>query len=375
MKQITLDRIFLKPKLLMSALVVLSLSLFPMLATAAQTDNADAGKAQTERSGRDFNHMVTGFPLTGQHTMLECGSCHVGGIFKGTPRNCSGCHTKGMRVVATAKSLKHLVTTEPCEVCHTNTVTFYGARYNHGKAIPGQCATCHNGMVATGRAPSHTSPNKATRSCDNCHRTYAWLPSSWNHSGSVAACKTCHATGLEGGNFVRTPVSGTSPEAFAHSYTSITECESCHRTYTSWYGALYDHAGAGASPTCLSCHNGVNATGTAQKSGHVSISGSAQCSDCHTSKTTWLGALGAMPSNHIPFNTGVQCSTCHIGTSVVTGSALHVNVSSSCKTCHNSTPVYLGSMTRKTLGNHKGSTTSQDCTSCHATQYNQWNNP
>lgn len=377
MKQITLDKVFLKPKSFMSALLLLSLSLFSMFATAAQPDvDATGGKSQTERSTRDFNHMTTGFPLTGLHVTVECASCHVGGVFKGTPRNCSGCHAQGMRVVATAKSLKHLVTTEPCEVCHTNTVTFFGARYNHGKAVVGQCKTCHNGLVATGKPTSHTTVNKSTKSCDNCHRTYAWLPSSWNHFGNTAKCVTCHVAGGEGAAYVRNPIGGTSPEAFAHRFTAASDCESCHRTYSSWSGALYDHSGTGASPACSTCHDGVTATGIAQKPGHISTAGTAQCTDCHTSKTTWLGALGAKPSNHIPYvPTTTACSSCHIGTTVVTGSALHVYVSTTCKTCHNSSPVYLGKMTRRTLGNHEGSSTAQDCTSCHARQYNIWNNP
>lgn len=375
MKQITLDKIFLKPKSFMSALLLLSLSLFSMFAIAAQPDVGDTGgKTQTERSTRDFNHMSTGFPLTGLHTTVECASCHVGGVFKGTPRNCSGCHAKGMRVVATSKSLKHLVTTEACEVCHTNTVTFFGARYNHGKAVVGQCKTCHNGLVATGKPTSHTTVNKSTKSCDNCHRTYAWLPSSWNHFGNTAACVTCHISGGEGAAFVKTAIGGTTPEAFAHNASnSAIACESCHHNYSSWSGALYSpHAGG----TCSTCHDGIRATGTAQKSGHASTAGTTDCTDCHTGTTTWLGALGAKPSNHIPYVPATAaCSSCHIGTTVVTGNALHVYVSTVCKTCHNSSPVYLGKMTRKTLGNHEGSSAAQDCTSCHARQYNTWNKP
>lgn len=371
MKQIALDKLYLTPKLLMTALVILTLSVFSMLATAAETDAGDTGgKAVAER----FNHMATGFPLTGQHITAECGSCHVGGIFKGTARNCSGCHTKGQRVVATTMSSKHLVTTEPCEVCHSNTVTFYGARYNHGKAIAGQCTSCHNGFTATGRAASHTIGNKLTKSCDNCHRTTAWLPASWNHFGITAGCVTCHVTGGEGAAFTKVAISGTSPEAFAHNaQNNAIACESCHHSYASWYGALYDHAAAGAA--CATCHNSSRATGTAQKTGHVALTGSAQCSDCHTSTVTWLGALGGMPSNHIPFNTGTVCSSCHVGGTVVTGATLHTYVSTTCKTCHNKPTPYLGRMSTKTLGSHEGSTTAQDCTSsgCHRVGYSSWN--
>lgn len=371
----------LMPKLFLSALVMLSLSVFSTVTIAAQPDAAQSG-------ARDFNHMSTGFPLVGLHATAECGSCHVGGVFKGTPRNCSGCHAKGKRVVATAMSSKHLITTEACDVCHTNAVTFYGARYNHGKAVAGQCSSCHNGLIATGRAASHSTGNKATKSCDSCHRTTAWLPSSWNHYSVTAKCVTCHAAGKEGSTYVRTVVAGTSPEAFAHRYTSISDCESCHTKYTTWSGAIYDHTGAGASTACSSCHNGTNATGIAQKSGHVAI-GTSECSECHTGGTrTWSGALGAAPSNHSALNTASGCKVCHVGASTthVTGATLHGYISVACYTCHGSSRTSVFTSIGRTYpwpSYHESgkNPSAADCSAsgCHrpagtkGTSYTNWN--
>lgn len=373
MKSNSSYKTFLMPRFLLSAMVMLSLSVFSALASAAQPDAAQSG-------GRDFNHMSTGFPLVGLHASAECGSCHVGGVFKGTPRNCSGCHAKGKRVVATAMSSKHLITTEACDVCHTNAVTFYGARYNHGKAVAGQCTSCHNGLIATGRVASHSTGNKATKSCDSCHRTTAWLPSSWNHYSVTAKCVTCHVAGGEGSTYVRTMVAGTSAVAFAHRYTSISDCESCHTKYTTWSGALYDHAGAGASTSCSSCHNGTNATGIAQKSGHVAI-GSSECGECHTSKTTWLGALGGKPSNHIDYNASATCSSCHVGSTTISGASLHGYVNSlACTACHlTGATKSLGVSGKKSVG-HEGMGAADDCSKsgCHkplgnkGTAYTNW---
>ena len=61
-----------------------------LLATAASLAAAQA-------PGRDFDHVRTGFPLTGQHTNERCESCHLNGVFKGTPRDCASCHTAGAR--------------------------------------------------------------------------------------------------------------------------------------------------------------------------------------------------------------------------------------------------------------------------------------
>jgi len=437
MKYIALDITGSKLKLLISMLVMLTLVMFSFHSTAAQTDAADTGD---KTSAQRFDHTATGYTLTGSHsTIADCGSCHVGGVFKGTPHNCIGCHTKGQRVVALTMSSNHLATTQPCDICHTSTVTFLGARYNHGMAIPGQCGSCHNGSIAPGRPASHAiNQFKATYSCDNCHRPTIWLPSFWNHTGVTANCVSCHGNAAMVGDInTRHAVGGTSPEGYAHNPANNSiGCESCHHTFTNWYGAAFDHVGAtgtcfachngvratpatqvagttseafahnssnggtgaidcgschsgysswlgalynhaGAAGTCLSCHNSTRATGTAQFSGHVSI-GTSDCSTCHTGTTTWLGASGGMPSNHMLFTSGTACAICH-STTVATGAALHSYLSSSCKTCHDSSsPVYAWTNNppqRVSLGSHHGSSATQDCTSCHSTSYTQWNHP
>jgi hypothetical protein len=38
---------------------------------------------------RNFDHLKTGFALTGFHTNVRCESCHIKGVFKGTPRDCA----------------------------------------------------------------------------------------------------------------------------------------------------------------------------------------------------------------------------------------------------------------------------------------------
>ncbi len=43
--------------------------------------------------GKDFDHARTGFQLSGAHRNERCESCHIQGIFKGTPTQCANCHT------------------------------------------------------------------------------------------------------------------------------------------------------------------------------------------------------------------------------------------------------------------------------------------
>lgn len=406
--------------------------------------------ATESQVGRDFNHTTTGFLLSGGHATAACETCHAGGVFKGTPRNCDGCHALGRRVVATPKSSKHIPTDAPCESCHFNTATFLGARFNHGTVRPGQCGVCHNGRQATGRPVSHNTASAATASCDQCHRTMAWIPASWNHVGVVrGTCTNCHNGSLTIGKpgnhttiamatyqcdechgFIgwlparykhNTPgicsschngaiaagkpashqpasLKGTSPCDVCHkiqgwlpaTYTHTTAglcanchdgissigkpashgaasmkgmdpCEECHRVQ-GWLPATYMHP---ASGLCGSCHDGVKATG--KGAGHISV-GTSDCGECHLSKTTWAGALGAKPATHIPYNAGVACNACHIGATVLNGSALHAQVGSiACYTCHGKNTLYPGNgQTTASWPNFHKSSKNPSATDCSA---------
>ena len=95
-----------------------------------------SGLAQADR----FSHSSTRFALTGAHTAARCESCHVQGVFKGTPTQCVACHSAGSRMPsATPMPAGHVSTVQPCDVCH-NTASFTGARFRHIGVAPGTCA-------------------------------------------------------------------------------------------------------------------------------------------------------------------------------------------------------------------------------------------
>ena len=383
-----------------------------LIAIALTVASLQAVAAEAKQGGRNFNHMTTGFPLVGGHATASCETCHVGGVFKGTPRNCDECHAVGKRVLATPKHNAHIVTDGPCESCHFNTSTWLGARYNHGAAVPGQCKTSHAGRQATGKPATHGSGHKATASCDSCHRSSSWLPASWNHVGvAPGTCATCHngttATGKTGSHTTVAKATfacdachsfvGWLPAQYKH--TSAAPCASCHdgvtaigktgthtttakatfacsdcHTTAGWLPAQYRHTSAAA---CSSCHNGSVAVG--KPSGHPATAD--ECNQCHTSTTAWLPALGAKPANHIPYNAGVQCSNCHVGTSVVSGPTLHTYLSTyACTTCHLKNNPYAGwGQDTKSIG-HEGMSSGDDCSQsgCHrplgseGTSYINW---
>jgi hypothetical protein len=60
---------------------------------------------------KDFDHMITGFPLNGMHASVYCLDCHEGDKFSDTPTDCQYCHKE---------SSMHLgLFAETCNICHT----------------------------------------------------------------------------------------------------------------------------------------------------------------------------------------------------------------------------------------------------------------
>ncbi len=325
--------------------------LFAMLLAFASLQAQAATKAQD----REFNHTSTGFPLVGVHATTACESCHVGGVFVGTPRACDGCHAVGKRVVATPKSVKHIVTDAPCETCHFNTSTFFGARFNHGTALPGQCDNCHNGRISTGKPSNHPA---TIYSCDNCHRTTSWIPASWNHRDTASDCSVCHQAAGPGRNYnvaTHLPMS-MGPATFTGN------CKACHTNYYTFLSAFYNHAGAGTA--CQNCHGGVGGTvypgvRNAVHSVHAAIGAapfpvSTTCQSCHKSIATFVGAR----FDHGGVST---CTTCHDGAATYSG-----YVQQAASTIHTVAK-------KPTVGIIPGLGPNGGCDSCHTlTNYSTW---
>jgi hypothetical protein len=332
------------------ALLVLSINLYTPVASA-----------QVAGHSSDFNHMRTGFPLTGVHTNVECETCHVGGIFKGTPTACDGCHSAGRRVVATYKSANHIVTTAACETCHTNTVSFLGARFNHIGVQPKACATCHNGSMAPGKPGGHVV---TVASCDSCHRSSAWIPAGFEHLSAnppvMGRCADCHNGITATGKYSQ------------HLVTSLS-CDSagCHTNtgYITFAGLKYNHAGV-IPGQCGTCHSGQTVGAPTQTPGHIPYTGNG-CDNCHL---TPPAATSFYPAtmNHAVITLG--CSKCHNGAyatqGVKYGGAMakksgHVSTTQECNVCHHD-PAY--STFVGGVMDHTGIV--NNCASCHGTGTN-----
>ena len=131
-----------------------------------------------------FDHNKAAFRLTGAHLKVTCARCHVGGVFKGTPKTCSACHAK--------PSSHGSGFSNSCAACHSTSAwrpaSFNGPHpfpMNHGGA-GGRCASCH---------PS----SYFSYTCARCHSAASMADKHRDVSGfSQTGCVRCHPTGRGG---------------------------------------------------------------------------------------------------------------------------------------------------------------------------------
>ncbi len=280
------------------------------LATTCESCHRPADPAWTGNGTLDHNQY---FPLLGTHAAQTCASCHVGDRYKGTPRDCLGCHRVDFDRTTDPNHAAAGYSTA-CESCHRVTDTSWlGVRVDHnayypllGRHLTTTCASCHTNGLYKGTTrtcvachqPDYdrtTDPNHAaagySTTCESCHSESAatWLGARVNHEAyyplvgrhSITSCTSCHGSGVYKG----TP----------------TTCVACHQTDYS-RTTNPNHTAAGFPVTCESCHNAADAAWTLGRFTHTWFpitsgkhAGNA-CSVCHTD-----------PGNYKSFT----CLTCH----------------------------------------------------------------
>ena len=257
--------------------------------------------------GEKFDHLTTGFALTGEHTNAECGDCHIGGVFETLPRECDACHDN---VIATGKNANHIQTNQPCDVCH-NTGAFLVAAIMDHSITEGNCVSCHDGVSATGKSAFHIS---STDVCDACHSVSFWVPVlTVDHEQTLGSCSQCH------NGIIAT---GKSP---SHAPTTD-DCEACHLATagSDWPAFQVDHARVLGA--CSFCHQRPN--------GHISTTDT--CNACHqTAPEPWE----PVPNNAVDHAHVIgSCSSCHDGVVATGKSPSHITSTDTCNACHQPAP-------------------------------------
>ena len=286
-------------------------------------------------------------------TNEDCNVCHVaGGTFvpsvfnhTGIVDNCASCHDG---VAATGLTPTHLPTDgKDCSVCH-NTTAFIGASYDH-TGIVNNCVSCHDGVTARGKAPppDHVPTNG---DCSNCHQTTGFIPATFSHIGIVDNCTSCHGAGFA----IDKPV--------AHVPTSE-DCGVCHNTST-FIGAVMDHTGI--VDNCASCHNGDTAIGMDAKTNPAHLATSLDCHLCHTT-ATFLGGTWFHEAN-----SAGQCDTCHSATGGARSKPLgHLSTTVQCDVCHSTNGWAPSTFSHDPQGNYPGDhRIDPGCSGCHGSSIN-----
>lgn len=145
-----------------------------------------------------FDHNDTSFPLTGAHVSVACTSCHIGGVYSGTPTACVSCHQNDYDATNDPSHAAAGFSTT-CTECH-NTKSWGGAQFDHASFFPiytgvhrgkwTQCTECHTSAVSY-----------AEFSCIDCHAHSNKSETDNNHNGvngyayNSQACYTCHPQG------------------------------------------------------------------------------------------------------------------------------------------------------------------------------------
>jgi len=232
-----------------------------------------------------------------KHTLMfvvigkTCDACHdTGKAFYGVNhlttrpnnhhvgRDCSGCHNTNnwdggaQKVVnAAAKSVVTSVVagsaTPPAARASApgvtgSAATALGAAAPSHSGVTSNCASCHNGALATGKSASHIRSNVL---CQNCHTTNAWLPARVDHQSLAGSCASCHNGAL-------------APGVPTTHLPTAKDCGACHGTLA-WGVASFSHTGQGG--LCMSCHNGIATAGKPIQHLVTLL----DCASCHQTST------------------------------------------------------------------------------------------
>lgn len=227
---------------------------------------------------KNFNHILTGYPLQGGHTRVRCRSCHqkenitvkeqllaldkpLDRTFLGLNAKCATCHFDEHRGQFSGD----------CTSCHVVAAWRPAPGFDHGKskfALLGRhretaCEKCHT-KIADSRSVTDSSYVRFSglprKTCLDCHKDV--------HDGRLGVkCSECHsvdswrlknATAFDHGN-TRYPLAGKH---------STVKCEKCHPPGRAHRGMKFQH--------CRDCHADHHGGDFADRQ-----SGDG-CKECHT---------------------------------------------------------------------------------------------
>ncbi len=302
----------------------------------------------------NFDHNKSAYPLTGKHTIVDCGKCHPQlqdkpikddksyAKFKGIAfGNCLNCH----------KDIHNNRFGSRCVTCHStlgwNQIS--GKKFNHeltsyplrGRHISVQCNSCHK--------PGQPLKIKYYSRCKNCHSDYH--KGQFNLREQKGACEECHT------------VEGFSPSSFTIDMHEKTDypirgahlaipCLACHKQSNKKFTFTFN------SPRCQACHTDPHLGQVDSYLLKVSqITNFAGCEHCHQ-ESSWSQMQFdhkltefALEGKHLK----IDCGQCH--TKSTDGIVIIKGLSVECQSCHND--IHFGQF------KDKGNPNVVKCEGCH----------
>ncbi|MFQ5653751.1 MAG: hypothetical protein ACE5GW_03350, partial [Planctomycetota bacterium] len=267
-----------------------------------------------------------------------CGGCHADPHKSSLGLDCERCHGEAnwqpQGLIAEHANTRFPLfgahVAAPCEGCHERSAAgdFRGASI--------ECEICHARDLARTTSPDHVASGLTT-DCERCHSPMGWGGSFFKHAffplaGGHAGhpCTRCH----QGDDF-----SGLSAE-----------CYSCHQGD---YSAAPNHASAGFSHACQTCHtiyswetNIVNHDFFPLVGGHSGLS----CIDCH------------IPGTFSGLSTA--CFSCHADDYANAPGHVASGFSQNCENCHNINS-WASNVVNHDFFPLTGGHSGLNCTACH----------
>ena len=331
---------------------------------------ADCGACHAAKSWQQthFDHDKTPFPLTNKHAQTSCAACHAGERYKGTPTECSACHTPDdVHKGAQGKE---------CGNCHT-TADWSTRKFEHAREtgfpllgrhahigcsdchrsgnlkdpIPKDCSGCHK---ADDRHASRLGP-----ACGDCHGNDLWQVTAYDHKAFFPLenahagldCHACH-TGVIKQQKLGTDCGGCHRADDPHGGSLGKACETCHSA-TKWSDVSFDHdltayplLGLHVAATCGQCHENQHFKETpqacigchAKEDVHKGDLGK-DCGACHTPNGWKLWDFDHAARTRFPLtgaHSNVGCGECHIKPQAVARPPMI------CGACHAENDVHQG---------------------------------
>jgi hypothetical protein len=274
-----------------------------------------------------FDHAQSRYPLTGKHSDVSCGRCHLAASLN-IPVGANGKRVPRFKPLSFAE----------CSTCHADL---------HRGQFAAKCSTCHvtRGFDVIDRRDFNHATTRypllgkhRTASCESCHGRGMAKP-----KPAFETCAACHAN---------------VHDSVATLARARVDCAACHRVdgFTPATFTIAQHQrtrfplnGEHEHVACAACHTRTTAAGSAKKVIRLKFS-EVRCAACHSDPHRVVGVAAARD-----FTT--ECESCHTSVAfrpTTIGIAAHARFAFPLEGAHRAVPCATCHTTFTTVNRPRG---------------------